>query len=134
MWSWDADPDRSSQVIEDRISRHLEIIGKRYSLDIDAFGELTSYRSGIEPVATGHLVVTGINELEPAPVTPTGTKEWETLAATIQHVYASRFDKGLVVSPCVMTGNTDTRFHWNNSKNIYRFTRTLPSFLSRTTS
>lgn len=48
------------------------------------------------------------------------------LSGTIQHVYGSHFGskKGnsLVVSGSVMSGNTDTRFTWNLSKNIWRFT------------
>lgn len=62
------------------------------------------------------------SELNPAPVSPTNSSSWSLLSSTIQTIYSSKFPNGLTVAPSIMTGNTDTRFMWSLSKNIYRFT------------
>lgn len=81
------------------------------------------------------------NKLEPAPVTPIDTPVWDVLSGTIQAVFGSHAtgndtalasdsaahgDKAkprqeLVVAPGLMTGNTDTRWYWKLSDNIFRF-------------
>jgi Gly-Xaa carboxypeptidase len=68
-----------------------------------------------------------VNEerLEPSPITPTTpeTVGWQVLAGTIKGVHASRKggdelaaakkdEEDIIVSPSIMSGNTDTRFYW----------------------
>lgn len=60
--------------------------------------------------------------LEPAPVSPTTvvegeTNAWSVLGGTTRAVYG----EGLVMAPGLSTGNTDTKFYWDLTENIYRY-------------
>lgn len=60
--------------------------------------------------------------LEPAPVTPTvidpeNPSAYSILAGTTRGLYGEE----LLVAPGIMTGNTDTRYYWGLSENIFRF-------------
>lgn len=65
--------------------------------------------------------------LAPAPVSPTDVstdRVWSRFAGVARAVFESvpaLKGKKVVVSGDVMTGNTDTRFYWNLSRNIYRW-------------
>jgi Gly-Xaa carboxypeptidase len=60
--------------------------------------------------------------LEPAPVTPTRIdpdkqSAYSVLSGTTRALYG----KDLLVAPGIMTGNTDTRYYWTLSENIFRY-------------
>ncbi|KAI9051743.1 hypothetical protein LZ554_004783 [Drepanopeziza brunnea f. sp. 'monogermtubi'] len=57
--------------------------------------------------------------LEPAPVSPYDTHAYKTFTGTIKQVLG----EDIIVAPSLMTGNTDTKFYWGLSRNIYRFSR-----------
>ncbi|BFZ57380.1 hypothetical protein PYCC9005_004432 [Savitreella phatthalungensis] len=57
------------------------------------------------------------NVLEPAPVSPLDSTAWAVLSGTIRAV----FGEDTIVAPGLMTGNTDTRWYWNVSPNIFRY-------------
>ncbi|AQZ18794.1 CPS1 (YJL172W) [Zygosaccharomyces parabailii] len=80
----------------------------------------------IPTTALGTIEVEITQSLEPAPVAPTSGPVWDVFAGTIQNVYengvfADRDDIQFYVTSFLFTGNTDTRYYWNLSKNIYRF-------------
>ncbi|GAA5878662.1 hypothetical protein JCM16303_002161 [Sporobolomyces ruberrimus] len=106
--------------VKDHITTLVHPIAHRFGLSTDVFGTNSS-SSVSESESGGHLKIVSINELEPAPVSPTtDSVAWDVLAGTILHTLDRSND--LVVAPGIMTGNTDTRYYWNLSKNIYRFT------------
>lgn len=60
--------------------------------------------------------------LEPAPVTPTHfepkhSSAYSILSGTTRALYG----KDLFVAPGIMTGNTDTRYYWDLTENIFRY-------------
>jgi len=56
--------------------------------------------------------------LEPAPVTPTSSNTpFSILSGTTRALYG----KELLVAPGIMTGNTDTRYYWQLSEHIFRY-------------
>jgi Gly-Xaa carboxypeptidase len=56
--------------------------------------------------------------LEPAPVSPEDTYAWGVLAATVR----GTFGEDVMLAPSLMTGNTDTKYYWGLSEDIWRFT------------
>ncbi|KAM0750795.1 carboxypeptidase S [Meredithblackwellia eburnea MCA 4105] len=129
--------DSNSQQVMDHVTERVLPLVKKHGLDLDAFGNKFSFRDqavldqaevGVfgqllsADVPGGELKIVAVNALEPAPVSPTNSSQWELLSSTIQHCYGPQFPDGLVVSPAVMTGNTDTRYSWNLTRHIYRFT------------
>ncbi|RJE17858.1 Carboxypeptidase, partial [Aspergillus sclerotialis] len=66
--------------------------------------------------------------LSPAPISSTSlaSSTWARFAGLARTVFESVFDdKTVVVAGDIMTGNTDTRFYWNLSRNIYRWSPTV---------
>lgn len=88
----------------------------KFHLSLDAWGDISGNTSSS---SAGRITLRNFDEpLNPAPVSPTDTETYKTFSGTIKQV----FGKDVVVAPSLMTGNTDTKFYWGLSKNIYRFT------------
>lgn len=86
-------------------------VAKKHNLKLNAFNNATEIPSSItlslRPV-----------QLEPAPVTPTGPgTPFSILSGTTRALYG----EDLFVAPGVMTGNTDTRYYWDLSEHIFRY-------------
>lgn len=65
----------------------------------------------------------GVDALEPAPVSPVDAEAFRVLSGTIRNTLRPLdADDELVVTPYLMAANTDTKFFWALTKNIYRFT------------
>ncbi|GAA5836168.1 hypothetical protein JCM3766R1_001983 [Sporobolomyces carnicolor] len=108
------------QDVKDRVSKHAAHLARRFNLSTDIFGTRHAVTASAEETG-GHLEVVSINELPPAPISPTvGSEAWDVLAGTILHTLDHADD--MIVSPGLSTGNTDTRYYWNLTSNIYRFT------------
>jgi Gly-Xaa carboxypeptidase len=58
--------------------------------------------------------------LEPSPVSPQDSSSWHYLSGVIKHVFDEP-DEEVIVAPFYAVGNTDTRFYWDLSPQIYRF-------------
>ena len=88
---------------------------KKFPLSLDAWKNVSGNTS---TSALGKITLENFDEpLEPSPVSPFDTEAYKTFTGTIKQI----FGKDTVVAPSLMTGNTDTKFYWNLSKNIYRF-------------
>lgn len=65
----------------------------------------------------------GVDALEPAPVSPVDAESFQVLSGTIKHTLKPlEQDDQLIVTPYLMPANTDTKFFWRLTRNIYRFT------------
>ncbi|KAJ0166612.1 Carboxypeptidase S, partial [Colletotrichum tanaceti] len=111
--------DRSASVKE-KLADIVRPVAEKYNLTLHAFeadGAAAETPSSITLKDNDKV-------LEPAPVTPTevdGVTPYGILSGTTRALYG----EGLVVSPGLMTGNTDTRYYWDLTKHIFRF---LPGF------
>jgi Gly-Xaa carboxypeptidase len=87
----------------------------KFSLSLDAWGEVSGNTSAS---SVGQIILENFDEpLEPSPVSPFDTDAYKIFTGTIKQVMG----EDVIVAPSLMTGNTDTKFYWNLSKNIYRF-------------
>ncbi|TAQ84480.1 hypothetical protein B7494_g7200 [Chlorociboria aeruginascens] len=87
----------------------------KFSLSLNAWGTISGNTS---TSSVGQVILENFGEtLEPSPVSPFDTDAYKLLSGTIKQVLG----EDMIVAPSVMTGNTDTKFYWNLSKNIYRF-------------
>lgn len=65
----------------------------------------------------------GVDALEPAPVSPVDAEPFQILSGTIRNTLKPLDrDSELIVTPYLMPANTDTKFFWALTQNIYRFT------------
>ena len=114
---------QTPEEIQKRAIKIISPIVAKHNLSFNAFGELQTFSD-----EKNHLELSTLSEpLVPAPVSPTevGTDDVWThfsgVARTVFESVPSLAGKTVVVSGDIMTGNTDTRFYWNLSKNIYRW-------------
>lgn len=156
---------RSSQVkINHRIAHHekVESVERHLKSILIPFAVTHNFSfahpDGVEPIliddnitswasAVGALELQGSEKLEPAPISPTSGRVWETLTGTIRQVFSSGFVKidnnnnstndgashdekrfffpdpqsSVIITPTIMLGNTDTKHYWNLTRHIYRF-------------
>jgi Gly-Xaa carboxypeptidase len=130
-------PEHISALVNYRIALHqtpaevqfravkiITPIVEKYNLSLSAFPE----NPGEEEGKPNHLTLSTLSgALSPAPVSPTETGKdavWTRFAGVTRSVFESvpsLKGKTVVVSGDIMTGNTDTRFYWNLSRNIYRW-------------
>lgn len=81
----------------------------------------------VPPSDEGYIEVVTQLPLEPAPQSPTSDSPvWDLFAGTIQDVFENHFfkdqkDVEFYVAPALVSGNTDTRYYWSLTENIYRF-------------
>jgi len=93
----------------------LSQIVPKFSMKLDAWGSVTGNTSS---TARGTITLEHFDEpLEPSPVSPFDTDAYKTFTGTIKQVFGEDY----IVAPSLMTGNTDTKYYWDLSKNIYRF-------------
>jgi Gly-Xaa carboxypeptidase len=109
----------NSSAIKSHITSLAAQVAHKYNLTLNAFNSTESPSSiTISDRAT---------LLEPAPVTPTSlhlsssnntrVTPFSILSGTTRALYG----KDLIVSPGLMTGNTDTRYYWDLSEHIFRY-------------
>ncbi|KAH8808695.1 hypothetical protein F5884DRAFT_858217 [Xylogone sp. PMI_703] len=123
-------PEKAHAVINHRIAvesnttdvrtKYKFIIEKeilsRYPLALDAWGDISGNTS---ETSAGKIVLSDFDiPLESSPVSPYDSHAYKIFSGTLKQVYGDDY----IVSPSVMNGNTDTKFFWELSKNIYRFT------------
>lgn len=107
----------------------VKVLAEKHGLGLELFGEEI-----ITPTPKGQFVISEFSKpLNPAPVTPLDDNVWEYLAGATRHVFEdvvfrgdSKLELPIVMAPGIMTGNTDTRYYWNLTKNIFRYS---PMFL-----
>ncbi|WVW83942.1 hypothetical protein I302_105965 [Kwoniella bestiolae CBS 10118] len=102
------------------VAQVLKPLARKLGYTISAFNE--SHACHHEN-STSHITlsVPGGQGLEPAPITSDRTKSFALLGGTAKAV----FGNNTIASPSAMFANTDTRWFWNLTSELYRFTPTL---------
>ncbi|RMZ83097.1 hypothetical protein DV738_g1293, partial [Chaetothyriales sp. CBS 135597] len=105
----------TSATVYKKIAGLAEAVASKYNLTLHAFDGVTEAPSSIS-LFSAHPDL----DLEAAPVTPTEAtlSPWSILSGTTRALYGT----DLIVAPGIMTGNTDTRYYWDLSKHIFRWT------------
>ncbi|KAG1822231.1 hypothetical protein EV424DRAFT_1321997 [Suillus variegatus] len=132
-------PEQAWAIVNHRIStessiaatkmRDIELLkslANDFNLSYTAFG---SYVSNEDAPSYGTLTLSTAfgDGLEPAPVTPSGedAAPFRLLSGTIKAAYNSHRNisgsDAIIVSPGIMSGNTDTRFYWKLTDHIFRY-------------
>lgn len=107
----------STAAVKEHIAEAVRPVAEKYNLTLHAFSDEAETPSSITLKQFG-------DALEPAPVTPTsvdGVTPYGILSGTTRALYGEE----IVVSPGIMTGNTDTRYYWDLTRHIFRF---LPGY------
>lgn len=119
----------SVSALKTRIVEVLLPTVEKYNISLSAFGEDIDYDFRTTAYA-GSLTLSDAfgTALEPAPITPTSQNPaYQFLSGTIIAVEktSARGQNSpsvpVVVAPGILIGNTDTRYYWNITKNIFRY-------------
>jgi Gly-Xaa carboxypeptidase len=100
-------------MVKDKLTALAKETARKYNLTVHAFNDEKETPSSI-------TLIQRPNKLEPAPVTPTDVdvlSAYGVLSGTTRAVYGEQ----VIMAPGIMTGNTDTRYYWDVSRNIFRF-------------
>ncbi|BGP42648.1 hypothetical protein JCM10449v2_006660 [Rhodotorula kratochvilovae] len=95
----------------ERISSILKPVVADLNLTFSAYGSHGDVDNNVV-----RLSMVGTSAIEPAPLTPTEGDAWDLMAGTTRHIW-----EGAVVAPSGMVANTDTKYSWPLTRNIYRF-------------
>lgn len=118
---------QTPELIKQRAIDIIAPIADKHNLLWTAFPETTA-ATAHKPAVNNQLTLTTLSTpLVPAPVSPTNI-DTDAVWARFAGVARTSFEsvpslkgKTVVVSGDIMTGNTDTRFYWALSRNIYRW-------------
>lgn len=108
--------------ITHHFTERVLIVAKKYGFSVESFGELVFKGDS----SKGKFIVDFFSPaLEAAPVSPSNDKVWQYIASTTRHVFEdlvfTNLTYPIIVAPSIMPANTDTRYYWNLTKNIYRY-------------
>lgn len=101
------------QIVRDRLTAVAADVAKKHKLALHAF-------DGVEAAPESVALFESADTLDVAPVTPADASvdgPFKVLAGTTRALYGEE----VVVSPGIMTGNTDTRYYWGLTRHIFRF-------------
>lgn len=131
-------PEEVQATINTRIAVELSIadieenyikaalpIAARFGLDLEAYGSPVPIHRK-EP-AVGLLNLTGHGNLEPSHFTPLNDNpSWDVLGGSANYVFSQflGLNETVYTAPGLSTGNTDTRYYWDLTDSIYRFSPT----------
>ena len=116
--------DSNVAYVKHHFTERVVEVAKRHDLKVTAFG-LTVYQPPKGTPYSGEFKITGDAGLESAPVTPTDDTVWAYLSGVTRHVFEdlvyTNLTYPIVSAPAIMSGNTDTRYYWNLTRNIFRY-------------
>ncbi|KAH8674122.1 hypothetical protein BX600DRAFT_480198 [Xylariales sp. PMI_506] len=105
-----------------KLAATLEPVAKRFGLAFHAGPKHPNGTQDEVPEFAMHLSWQH-DGLEPSPVSSHESPSWAYFSGVIKHVFdePDSEDGDLIVAPMYAGGNTDTRFYWDLSSQIYRF-------------
>ncbi|KAL2267881.1 hypothetical protein VTJ83DRAFT_5158 [Remersonia thermophila] len=107
----------TSRVVKDRLAALAAEVAARHNLTLHAFDGTKAGEEPPESITLG----TNEHELEVAPVTPADGSDAKSPYAVLAGTTRALYGDEVVVTPGIMTGNTDTRHYWRLTKHIFRF-------------
>ena len=111
--------ESSVKEVQTHLTDLLTPLTKSLPANFIAFDkEIYSPSLSDNPGNTTIILSTTPDTLDPAPVSPETSYAWGVLTSTVQHVFGDH----VILAPSLMTGNTDTKFYWGLSRDIWRFT------------
>ncbi|CAH2355731.1 carboxypeptidase S [[Candida] railenensis] len=114
--------ESSVEAVQKVFTERVLEVAQKFDLGLEAFGkDVRSTKS-----KNGHFNVDFFSRsLEPAPISPSTGSVWKYLAGVTRHVFEdlvfTDLDYPIFLAPAVMPANTDTRYYWNLTKHIYRY-------------
>lgn len=117
--------EESVDLTKQKILENIISVAKKYN-----YGVFTGEEEILPATEKGYFNYTLQEELMPAPVSPINDFVWKIYGGSLRYLYEDIMypndTSTFVVAPYISTGNTDTRFYWDLSRNIYRYLPMIP--------
>lgn len=126
-------PDHVSVLVNHRIAAEESVFstGEKILGDIKHIaskfdlGIIYKNQTIVEPTEKGHFVYNLLDSLEPSPVSPIGSRAWNTFGGSLRYFYEDILNPGcnqtFIIAPEFGIGNTDTKSYWDLTADIYRY-------------
>ncbi|KAK2806548.1 hypothetical protein FQN51_006514 [Onygenales sp. PD_10] len=128
--------ESSIAQVQQHYEELIRPIAQKHSMLFEGFHSSSSSHDSAE---VRRISLFGVDALEPAPVSPVDAESFRVLSGTIRNTLeplppppplsglgskdaTAGGDEELIVTPYLMPANTDTKFFWALTRNIYRFT------------
>jgi Gly-Xaa carboxypeptidase len=105
-------PHETVEIVADRIKSIVAPVAESNHLEL-----VTDIHSHQAAESIGTVYLSFNDALQPAPISSKNAFSFKRLSGVIKHI----FGEDAIVTPSIMTANTDTKFVWTLSDNIYRF-------------
>ena len=113
-------PHETVNMTVERIVKRVEPLAKEFGVDLDVYVHTSpdnyTFESSTRSNSSVGLISLEFDAIEPAPISPINSTAYSTLSSVIRHV----FDNETIVAPSLMVANTDTKFTWQLTDNIFR--------------
>ncbi|PVH78384.1 Gly-Xaa carboxypeptidase [Cadophora sp. DSE1049] len=103
--------EESVQIVQDYYVHILSPLAKKWNFGLQGFGQEAAGNHN------GTITLAGHDALEPSPTSDPQDQRFDWLTGTIRGVFGT----DMIVAPVLLTGNTDTKFYWKLSSQIYRW-------------
>ncbi|KAJ1304386.1 hypothetical protein OPQ81_005537 [Rhizoctonia solani] len=121
--------------VQTHIATKLADWGKTFNLSVEAFGnDISKGKAPFHGSITASINPT--TTIDVAPVSPIDSeaKPWKVLSSSIRGAYRDSknpkvAEGDIIVSPALMSGNTDTKFYWKLTKHVFRYNHHFASDL-----
>lgn len=112
------DVEASVAQVKEHYESLISPIAEKHGMAFEGFGSAGAAHSDKRKI-----ILYSVDDLEPAPISPVEAEAFKLLSGTIRGTLSPLDGDGdLIVTPYLMAANTDTKFFWRLTKNIYRFT------------
>lgn len=109
--------ETSVAAVEAQYEKLIQPIAEKHGMTFEGF------HSPHDSLDRRKISLFGVDALEPAPVSPVDAEAFQILSGTIRNTLQPLIEGDeLIVTPYLMPANTDTKFFWKLTRNIYRFT------------
>ncbi|KAG8947282.1 hypothetical protein FRC04_010858 [Tulasnella sp. 424] len=120
--------DSSIGALKNSVIDLLSPVASKHNLELVGFDNISV--SATSSSFTGKITLSDAWEdaLEPAPISSPDSAAYKLLSGTIRAAWedAHPGDESIIVAPSMMGGNTDTRWYWSLSDNIFRYSHLSP--------
>ncbi|KAK4118869.1 carboxypeptidase S [Parathielavia appendiculata] len=108
----------TTQLVKDRLASLAADTAHKHNLTLHAFDAKEE-----EPPSSSSIILAAstTHELEVAPVTPADGSVQRSPFAVLAGTTRALYGDEVIVTPGIMTGNTDTRYYWGLTRHIFRF-------------
>ncbi|KAJ3000614.1 hypothetical protein HDV02_004299 [Globomyces sp. JEL0801] len=104
-------PHQTKSQVIDRILSFIKPIAKQHELNLKCDDDIV-----LDDIDNLGTILLSFEGMDPSPISSTTSTPYQHISGTVRNVYG----ENVIVSPSIMVANTDTRWTWDLTENIFR--------------